>query len=325
MQEAVQGRLWQRVQPHLEPWLAANGCQHPVETAKQMDAHFQSYESHLFLKMPGMKAKWSDKLKAAFKDIDRACKIDDYVAFTLDGTTFSGHSSKTTVGNTMDSILQAFFYIWKAGIPFPWQSDEVKVFASGDDVVILTNKKWEQAIKESIRKYACSQKTWPTPYGLGQVIKEVESGPIEDMSFLSKTFHYNGGQLFAHVDYEKMFSTKEFYMGSNREMHTFPWAYMELKRLQYGQASEKMDTLLAIARDFHVPKEIPPERMQACLDREQRQQDARFYGDMGGDDPYVDMITGISFNTLYGVATHRTRRTAHGGLRVLRASDPVYK
>lgn len=89
------------------------------------------------------------------------------------------------------------------------------------------------------------------------MIVSVDSGGIEDMEFLSKTFHYNGGKLFAHADYEKMLSTKEYYMGENREMHAYPWGYTELKRIQYGPASEKLNLLLTIARDFHPRVDIP--------------------------------------------------------------------
>lgn len=34
LQEAVQGRLWDRVGPHLESWLALNGARTPYETAQ---------------------------------------------------------------------------------------------------------------------------------------------------------------------------------------------------------------------------------------------------------------------------------------------------
>lgn len=174
--------------------------------------------------------------------------------FTLEGTTFSGHSFKTTVGNTLNSIFQTFYYLEQAGYKDPWKDRNLAVFASGDDVVLLTIMERIERIKNSIRSLACPDKTWPTPYGIAQVIGEVTSGSIEDMSFLSKTFHYNAGRLFCHPDYVKMLSTKEYYMGENREMHSYPWEYMELKRLQYGPASENMDTLLRVARDFHSPK-----------------------------------------------------------------------
>jgi hypothetical protein len=123
--------------------------------------------------------------------------------------------------------------------------------ASGDDVVLLTTPDRAQRVYESMMRLSSRQKYQEEPLGLGQVISEISMTPIEGASFLSKTFHYNGGKLFCHPDYNKMLNTKEYYMGQNTEMHRNPWAYMELKRRQYGPASKKLDLLLTVAREFH--------------------------------------------------------------------------
>jgi len=48
-----------------------------------------------------------------------------YLATPLNGTTFSGHSTKTTLGNTMRSIMYMYFYIWDArsrDLPWSWST-----------------------------------------------------------------------------------------------------------------------------------------------------------------------------------------------------------
>lgn len=66
------------------------------------------------------------------------------------GTTFSGHPTKTTLGNTLRSICYAYFYLVKAGIKNPWDNPNVYVIAAGDDVVIFCKSGLEFRIEQSI-------------------------------------------------------------------------------------------------------------------------------------------------------------------------------
>jgi len=93
----------------------------------------------------------------------------------------------------------------------------------------MTTKHLARRISDSIRECACPEKTWPTPYGLGQVITAIDVGGVEDMSFLSKTFHYNGGKLYCHPNYRKVLETKEYYTGHNLSIHANPYEYMDSK------------------------------------------------------------------------------------------------
>lgn len=63
-------------------------------------------------------------------------KRENYLPVKLNGTTFSGHSFRTTVGNTLDSIFQAFYYLEQAGFREPWRDKRFQVRCSGDDTVI---------------------------------------------------------------------------------------------------------------------------------------------------------------------------------------------
>ena len=50
--------------------------------------------------------------------------------------------------------MYAYFYCCQAGVQDPWRSSEVKVFASGDDVIIFCDKRFTQKINSQIRRYA---------------------------------------------------------------------------------------------------------------------------------------------------------------------------
>lgn len=61
----------------------------------------------------------------------------NYIFNVIKGTTFSGHPTKTTLGNTLRSICYAYWYLSLVGIRKPWKSECCQVFAAGDDLVIL--------------------------------------------------------------------------------------------------------------------------------------------------------------------------------------------
>lgn len=89
------------MQPLLEGWLAANGAQDPLKQSRKLFKHFSSYENFLYLGIPGITAEWSQEMIDNFYENKR----ENYLPVKLNGTTFSGHSFRTTVGNTLDSIF----------------------------------------------------------------------------------------------------------------------------------------------------------------------------------------------------------------------------
>lgn len=58
--------------------------------------------------------------------------MSNYIPLTINGTTFSGHPTATTLGNTLRSICYVHFYADQANISM----DNIRYFVSGDDVVI---------------------------------------------------------------------------------------------------------------------------------------------------------------------------------------------
>jgi len=73
-----------------------------------------------FIKVPRVNApKWPREVQKKFKrfvDKQSDTPWNDYLAFEFHGTTPSGRASQTTVGNTLNSIFYAYYYIEKAGL-----------------------------------------------------------------------------------------------------------------------------------------------------------------------------------------------------------------
>lgn len=70
----------------------------------------------------------------------------------LAGSVFSGHSTKTTLGNTLRSLLYVYYYISAAGISAtPWNMKNCFVMAAGDDVTIFCDPTLTRRIKRAIR------------------------------------------------------------------------------------------------------------------------------------------------------------------------------
>jgi hypothetical protein len=56
----------------------------------------------------------------------------------LKGTTFSGLSTKTTLGNTLRSLNYIYHYLIEANISkTPWDDPRIFIMASGDDTSIF--------------------------------------------------------------------------------------------------------------------------------------------------------------------------------------------
>jgi hypothetical protein len=75
----------------------------------------------------------------------RACKLpaskmEEYIWTPLRGTTFSGHTTKTTLGNTLRTMSYALYYMHRAGLAHTFEQAErrgMTIMASGDDLVIF--------------------------------------------------------------------------------------------------------------------------------------------------------------------------------------------
>jgi hypothetical protein len=73
----------------------------------------------VFVKVPTVEAPtWPEHIKKRFfsdvqgaKDWHDKRPESDWIYMELEGTTFSGHSTRTTLGNTIRSLMYCWFYI----------------------------------------------------------------------------------------------------------------------------------------------------------------------------------------------------------------------
>jgi len=102
--------------------------------------------NHIFMRVPKINSPaWPEHVHKKFRRARQPFEDtpeQDWVHFAIDGTTFSGLSFRTTLGNTLRAIFYAYYYMTYTQVPSlthePWNSKQVYVIASGDDVVMWT-------------------------------------------------------------------------------------------------------------------------------------------------------------------------------------------
>ena len=85
---------------------------------------------------------------------------DDYVSIEIDGTTFSGLSTRTTFGNTLRSIMYMYFYMDESNLEStdPWLSKNSFVIAAGDDTVVWTIPQFAERLRQNILRLTTRNK-----------------------------------------------------------------------------------------------------------------------------------------------------------------------
>ena len=173
----------------------------------------------VFVKIPTVDApEWPKHIKARFfREVQGAKKWhecgpeQDWIYFEMTGTTPSGHATRTTLGNTLRALLYAWYYQKKSGISdTPWNSDKVFTICSGDDCVMFCEPEFEEALVDAIRNHS-SRDMKPSFIGLGQCIKEINTGRFYEIEFCSKWSWSVDGTLEGwHMcrNVEKIFKTK---------------------------------------------------------------------------------------------------------------------
>lgn len=96
----------------------------------------------------------------------------------------------TTCGNTHLMISYWRYTFYKAEIP----RNRFLLRVKGDDVLFAISRKYKDKINEWIIALFARTKD-KQEYGLGQICKKVEWGPIENLDFLSCHFFYSNGRL----------------------------------------------------------------------------------------------------------------------------------
>lgn len=169
MQECVDDAFFDSIEPFIRKAVELNYYKYsvpPVHTVDEILGRlmkaYKDKTNVLFLHVPGVNAEpWSEKYRKMFKKhVPGASDYEepwhDYTYLEVEGTTFSGHSTKTTLGNTLRSLCYAWYYLMDAGVSdTPWDMENIYVVASGDDVVIWTMPEDSEKLQESILNLTC--------------------------------------------------------------------------------------------------------------------------------------------------------------------------
>lgn len=164
-------------------------------------------------------------------DLEKASKVHRFkknssvFCIPLKGTTFSGHPTRTTLGNTFRSLLYMYYYLEQSGFKDPWAREDMFVAASGDDTVVWAEKSILRVLKESIESLTASDKTVQV-VGLGQIVKDVKIGEYYEADFCSKwSFVTNPLDIDTWTmtrDLNKVINTRMYYYKDNKIIHALP-------------------------------------------------------------------------------------------------------
>jgi len=140
--------------------------------------------------------------------------------------------------------MYVYYYLHTSGVEdlkYPWDSCEIYVNASGDDVVIWCHPRLARDLAKAIlskttrNRKALNSSGVPNIIGLGQCIAEVFTTEWYNFDFCSMwTFTQTGeiGDLVLTPDFSKLFTKKQFYTKKNAHIHGDPAIYIAAKLLQ---------------------------------------------------------------------------------------------
>jgi len=212
LQEIVDTRFFKSIRNSLHSLLLRVTRFHnlpdwPEEATDKLLLSATSPDATLFIIYP---KKWLEGYKMSREDNDllsrhwpnsRPKSGQAICSYKVSGTTFSGHPTKTTLGNTLRSL---FYYKYA----FRHFLKPVQMLASGDDIVIWTERAEKDKIVKAVRAIA-SQTAALQIHGLGQIVKKIEIKEKFDLEFCSKMFFSSPSTpLVVTRDLEKLMKTK---------------------------------------------------------------------------------------------------------------------
>lgn len=220
IQEVADKGLWEVFEPIVErrirKWM------HKDAVLQCLRQFWTSFQAVWFLTQPEFKDRFS--LTKEERSLYNKCWSDKKaswsVCLTLEGSTFSGHPTLTTLGNTFRSLTYMWWYLEEAGLPDSWEENQkVVCLAAGDDSVMLIKEEHITALSEAVKKKTASSKKQPN-IGLGQCIDEhkIFISHWRHFDFCSKWCFFDGSQWCVTRDYSKVIWNKQDYTGSNSAM-----------------------------------------------------------------------------------------------------------
>jgi len=122
---------------------------------------------------------------------------------TICGTTFSGHPTRTTFGNTLRVICYLYYVCKKTGVrwdPLTNLGNEINFLVAGDDVFALSTLTAAQAIRKDFLSFYSPRLLWDDDleheHGLGQCTDEFHISTERKIDFLSKDGFYHQGKFY---------------------------------------------------------------------------------------------------------------------------------
>jgi hypothetical protein len=125
--KVADNRFWDIAKGDIVKLLAHNRFVEPLKQANLIVEEAKKTVHTCFMKIPGIDApSMPARLQKSLNTMAHLKPQDlkDWVGFTLDGTTFSGHPTRTTLGNTFRSLLYAYYYLENIGIKSPWEVND---------------------------------------------------------------------------------------------------------------------------------------------------------------------------------------------------------
>jgi hypothetical protein len=192
---------------------------------EQLRAFWMNLKADWFIVLPGiskfhrMSEQEIQLYKRCWNDLDwKEC-----IHFVLSGTTFSGHPTLTTLGNTLSSLAYLWFCLEMCKYYDPWKNTDTFAGAAGDDSFAEIPEKSEDDFTSSLKKVFASTKEIPN-HGLGQCIGDykIMISDGKNIDFCSKWCFVDEQLWFLTRDYQKTLWNKQQYSGTNSEMMIDP-------------------------------------------------------------------------------------------------------
>lgn len=233
IQKIVDSGIYRVFEKHILNYLERNHLL-ATELKDQMAATLKqawtNYTFDWYLQVPGI-SKFYDN-RDDNKQYQRVFgnRTNDAVKLTLQGTTFSGHPTLTTLGNTVRSLSYLWFTLWSLGMKAPWKKNDYAVcIAAGDDSVFFAHERIVPSIERKLKELFAPNKKLEG-HGLGQCIDAytIKVSDVHDFDFCSKwTFFTPDGQWVVTRDYSKLLWSKQEYYGSCDEFLADPTKHAE--------------------------------------------------------------------------------------------------
>lgn len=166
LMELTDDQFWYNMQGPIRDFLASSDWANPEMSAAEIVRDATKKDLFMFTVLPGANLPvFSPDMKKASASFGGLIETET-LCTPLHGTTFSGHPTRTTLGNTFRSLLYMYYYLEQAGYHEPWTRDDMFVAASGDDTVLWMENPDRAA--QSITQLTSRVKQDEVPIGLAQ-------------------------------------------------------------------------------------------------------------------------------------------------------------